>query len=94
MLAIYDRFGRLMHGSEILPKDVLEYVVFERHMANQYGTWRLHAKIIPPWMEPKEVYKKTYIMPKSNPVQSELSQPVESTVNNLPKSEEKSSTIQ
>jgi len=28
MLAIYDRFGRLMHGSEILAKDVLEYVVF------------------------------------------------------------------
>ncbi|KAJ8967914.1 hypothetical protein NQ317_018835 [Molorchus minor] len=28
-LAIYDRFGRLMHGSEIVAKDVLEYVVLK-----------------------------------------------------------------
>jgi len=48
-LAIYDRFGRLSHGSEVIAKDVLEYVVFEKHLANQYGTWRVHGKIIPDW---------------------------------------------
>ncbi|CAH0550135.1 unnamed protein product [Brassicogethes aeneus] len=53
-LAIYDRFGRLIHGSEIIAKDVLEYVVFEKHLASQYGVWRVHAKIIPDWMPPKE----------------------------------------
>lgn len=61
-MAIYDRFGRLMHGSETLPKDVLEYVVFEKHLANKYGRWRVHDKIIPDWMPPKEPLKRTYAM--------------------------------
>ncbi|XP_076268453.1 mitochondrial ribosomal protein L45 [Rhynchophorus ferrugineus] len=54
MLAIYDRFGRLMHGSEILAKDVLEYIVFEKHLSNEYGLWRIHEKIIPTWQPPKQ----------------------------------------
>ncbi|XP_036330522.1 probable 39S ribosomal protein L45, mitochondrial [Rhagoletis pomonella] len=60
LLAIYDRFGRLMHGSEIVAKDVLEYVVFEKHISNEYGKWRLHAKIIPDWLPPKEPAPITY----------------------------------
>lgn len=62
-LAIYDRFGRLMHGSEILAKDVLEYVVFEKHLSNLYGSWRIHAKIIPDWMPPKDPALITYLLP-------------------------------
>lgn len=60
LLAIYDRFGRLMHGSEILAKDVLEYVVFEKHISNEYGKWRLHDKIIPDWLPPKQPAPITY----------------------------------
>ena len=60
LLAIYDRFGRLMHGSEILAKDVLEYVVFEKHISNEYGQWRLHDKIIPDWLPPKQPAPITY----------------------------------
>lgn len=59
-LAIYDRFGRLMHGSEILAKDVLEYVVFEKNISNLYGEWRMHDKIVPAWAEPKEPSPTTY----------------------------------
>lgn len=59
-LTIYDRFGRLMHGSEILAKDVLEYVIFENNVSNQYGSWRLHHKIIPDWAEPKQPSVATY----------------------------------
>lgn len=59
-LAIYDRFGRLMHGSEILAKDVLEYVVMEKNISNLYGEWRMHDKIIPPWAEPKQPSPTTY----------------------------------
>ncbi|XP_022913098.1 large ribosomal subunit protein mL45 [Onthophagus taurus] len=59
-LAIYDRFGRLMHGSKIIAKDVLEYVVFEKHLANEYGSWRIHDKIIPEWMPPKEPSTVTF----------------------------------
>ncbi|KAI4792993.1 hypothetical protein KUCAC02_032999 [Chaenocephalus aceratus] len=43
-LAIYDRFGRLMMGSEEQPRDVLEYLVIERHLIDPYGRWRLHGK--------------------------------------------------
>ena len=47
ILAVYDRFGRLIHGNPYVAKDVLEYVVFEKYLADTYGKWRLHAKIIP-----------------------------------------------
>lgn len=60
---MYDRFGRLVYGSEVVAKDVLEYVVFEKHVANLYGTWRIHEKIIPDWMPLREPGKKTYIKP-------------------------------
>lgn len=63
-LAIYDRFGRLMHGSEIIAKDVLEYVIFENNISNEYGIWRLHHKIIPDWAEPKQPSVCTYRVSK------------------------------
>lgn len=63
-LAVYDRFGRLMHGSEVVAKDVVEYVVFEKHLANLYGLWRIHEKIIPDWMPEREPGRKTYVQQK------------------------------
>ncbi|KAK6635517.1 hypothetical protein RUM44_000769 [Polyplax serrata] len=59
-LAIYDRFGRLYYGSEVIAKDVLEYVVFEKHIVNEYGKWRLHGKIIPDWVPESAPLPKTY----------------------------------
>lgn len=81
ILAIYDRFGRLIQGSEILRKDVLEYIVFEKHLANEYGIWRIHGKIIPPWMKSTNVAEGTYVLPKEkhDPVPTEPS-PVEATL--------------
>jgi len=70
-LAIYDRFGRLMHGSEIVAKDVLEYVVFEKHLSNEYGVWRIHDKIIPDWTAPREPSRKTFIEMPEEPKQLE-----------------------
>jgi len=60
-LAVYDRFGRLSYGDEKLAKNVLEYVVFEKHMTNMYGVWRVHDKIVPEWSEPKMPILKTYV---------------------------------
>ncbi|XP_074117420.1 large ribosomal subunit protein mL45 [Sminthopsis crassicaudata] len=62
-LAIYDRYGRLMYGQEDMPKDVLEYVVFERHLTNPYGAWRMHGKIVPAWAPSKEPIPKTVMIP-------------------------------
>nr|SVE74437.1 EOG090X0DDP [Daphnia barbata] len=63
-LAVYDRFGRLLYGSEVVVKDVLEYVVLEKHLANMYGLWRIHEKIIPDWMPAREPGRKTYVQQK------------------------------
>ncbi|NXK43157.1 RM45 protein, partial [Piprites chloris] len=63
ILAIYDRFGRLMYGGEQVPKDVLEYVVFERYLVNPYGSWRMHGKIVPQWAPPKDPIVKTVMIP-------------------------------
>ncbi|KAE8300598.1 39S ribosomal protein L45, mitochondrial [Larimichthys crocea] len=62
-LAIYDRFGRLMLGSEEQPKDVLEYLVIERHLVNPYSQWRLHGKIVPSWAPAKDPIIKTVMIP-------------------------------
>ncbi|XP_051956863.1 39S ribosomal protein L45, mitochondrial-like [Xyrauchen texanus] len=68
-LAIYDRFGRLMLGDEEEPRDVLEYLVLERHLVNPYGCWRLHGKIVPAWAPPKDPIIKTVMIagPKLKP---------------------------
>ncbi|KZC07987.1 PREDICTED: probable 39S ribosomal protein L45, mitochondrial [Dufourea novaeangliae] len=66
ILCIYDRFGRLLQGSEILKKDVLDYIVFEKHLSNEYGTWRMHGKIVPSWMPLGDVAAKTFVLPKSD----------------------------
>merc|ERR1719443_1160474 len=66
-LAVYDRFGRLIHGSETVAKDVLEYVVFEKHLSNIYGTWRLHSKIVPDWLPAREPGRLTFRIPKEEP---------------------------
>lgn len=65
-----------MHGSEIVAKDVLEYVVFEKHLSNQYGVWRLHSKIIPDWMPPRDAIEKTFVKPEEETeVEPEPEQP-------------------
>ncbi|XP_042910506.1 large ribosomal subunit protein mL45 [Parasteatoda tepidariorum] len=62
-LAVYDRFGRLMYGSEDTLKDTLQYIVFEKHITSLNGAWRIHGKIIPDWLPPKEPIKRTYFLP-------------------------------
>lgn len=61
-LAVYDRFGRLMYGHEFLPKDVLEYIVYEKHLADEYGKWKIHGKIVPPWMPPRAISSITHVV--------------------------------
>ena len=70
-MAVYDRFGRLLLGSPTLEKTVLEFVVFERHLTNPYGSWRLHDKIVPEWAPPPEPIVRSYAMPKLYEVNEE-----------------------
>lgn len=74
-----------MHGSEILGKDVLEYVVFEKHVANEYGTWRIHDKIIPDWLPPKQPTARTYKQPKEIEVSETVPEKIEETSDTVDK---------
>ena len=47
IMAAYDRHGRLLLGSPTDVKEVLEYIVFEKYLANEYGLWRIHDRIRP-----------------------------------------------
>ncbi len=67
-LSIYDRFGRLMYGSDTLAKDCLEYVVFEKHLADEYGQWRIHGKVVPDWMPSRQTLVRTLKKPKFEPI--------------------------
>jgi len=77
ILAIYDRFGRLTYGSEKLAKDCLEYVVFEKHVADEYGSWRVHGKILPDWLPGQQPVLRTmrkpdFAVPASEPVEDNV----------------------
>ena len=48
-----------MLGDPNLVKTVLEFVVFEKHIVDTYGRWRVHGKIIPDWMKPQSPLVKT-----------------------------------
>ncbi|ETN72985.1 hypothetical protein NECAME_18572 [Necator americanus] len=61
-LAVYDRFGHLILGSETDPREVIEYVVFENHIAVVDGSWRLHDKVYPKWVQPKQGVDITYTL--------------------------------
>uniref|UniRef100_A0A7E4W095 Large ribosomal subunit protein mL45 n=1 Tax=Panagrellus redivivus TaxID=6233 RepID=A0A7E4W095_PANRE len=53
-LAVYDSFGKLLLGSETDEKDTIEFVVFENHVSSFDGRWRLHDKVYPQGIAPKE----------------------------------------
>jgi len=68
ILAVYDRFGYLIHGSDAVVKDVLEYVVYEKNISDYNGKWRLHSKIIPDWLPKKDPIFPTFVRgPRPDP---------------------------
>ncbi|KJH48330.1 Tim44-like domain protein [Dictyocaulus viviparus] len=77
-LAIYDRFGHLLLGSETEPREVVEYVVFENHIAVIDGTWRLHDKVYPKWVAPKQGVLTTYaLVPKKENVNEKIKKAID-----------------
>ena len=66
-----------MYGSESLIKDCLEYVVFEKHIVEEYSRWRIHGKIIAPWLPKQDSILRTIKQPKP----PTLSSPASSTSN-------------
>lgn len=86
---MYDRFGRLQYGSEVVARDVLEYVVFEKHVANTYGIWRLHDKIIPEWLPPRTAIRRTYKVEKE---EEEAEEPQTTEVSQQPVAEQSVAT--
>ena len=46
-MALKDQYGRHLKGSDKKVKQVKDYVVFERHIVNKYGRWRVCGKVFP-----------------------------------------------
>jgi len=76
-IAIYDKFGRLIYGSRDIPQDVLEYVVFEKQISEEFGNWRIHAKLIPNWVTNRLVYRRTLREKSQSVPESEMSNKME-----------------
>ena len=48
VFAIKDKHGRHVSGSDKQVKEVVDFVVFERHLTNKYGKWKVCGKLIAP----------------------------------------------
>lgn len=46
-MAVYDKAGRLLRGHPAVPKDVVDYVVLERHIVSPNSSWRVAGKLPP-----------------------------------------------
>ena len=68
-----------MFGGEELIKDSLEYVVFERHLSDEYGAWRIHGKIVPAWQPSTPVVSRTFRRPHVKPEDYELKEAAEAS---------------
>lgn len=62
-----------MFGDENRPKDVLEYVVFERVLTYPYSQWRVHSKIVPSWLPASDPILYTFEKPKIELIEGEKS---------------------
>ncbi|KAI3383230.1 hypothetical protein SNEBB_010765 [Seison nebaliae] len=62
-ISVYDRFGYLMFGDPEVPREILDYMVFEKLITDTNGEWRLHTKIIPEWQQKQRNINawKTYV---------------------------------
>lgn len=61
MLAVFSPTGAVVKGDPHQPKEVIDYVVFERHLVDPERTsWRIMTKLPPqrPWKEVVEEEKK------------------------------------
>ncbi len=91
-MSVYDRFGRLAFGSSTLPKDILEFIVFERLLTSPYGRWRMHDKIVPSWAPPLAPVIRSFVKPKPFKVDETAEKDIKATFKNdeshLPKDDE------
>lgn len=62
-----------MYGDETRPKDVLDYVVFERVLTYPYSQWRIHSKIVPSWLPPTDPVLYTFEKPMIQTFEGEKS---------------------
>jgi len=45
VMAIKDKHGRHITGSDKEVKEIVDFVVFERHLTNKYGVWKVCGKL-------------------------------------------------
>ena len=62
VMALKDHHGRHITGSDKDAKEVVDYVVFERHIVHRYGKWRVCGKLFPTVLR-KQAAKKQLTSP-------------------------------
>lgn len=50
-------------GDERRVRDSLEYVVFEKHLSDTEGKWRVHGKVTPDWLPRRAEVVRTLRQP-------------------------------
>eukprot|EP00794_Sanderia_malayensis_P002992 gene2992-3449_t len=65
ILAITDNHGRKLKGDKKKSKEVIDYVVLERHLVNPYGQWKVIGKLMPQKLVPSKDFTAVKIRKKS-----------------------------
>ncbi|CAD5214844.1 unnamed protein product [Bursaphelenchus okinawaensis] len=73
--AIYDRFGRILVGNPDEVKSNVEYVLFENHISNLDGKWRIHDKVYPSWATVKDKIERPNLLKKAEEEQDDIDRP-------------------
>jgi hypothetical protein len=53
-------------GSPTEPREFVEYVVFENHIAREGSVWRLMDKVYPKWSQPKDGIHRAKLLENLN----------------------------
>ncbi|XP_032222441.2 probable 39S ribosomal protein L45, mitochondrial isoform X2 [Nematostella vectensis] len=67
VMAVKDQHGRHIKGSGKTVKKVTDYVVFERHLPNEFGRWRVAGKVFQPLQQSPAVAQSSGNMPSAQP---------------------------
>ena len=60
IFAVYDKTGTVHKGDPTHPREVVDYIVMERHLADSGSSWRLAGKVPPARMKQKRL-KNTFV---------------------------------
>ena len=71
-------------------RNSLEFVVFEKQISDEYGSWRMHDKIVPEWAQSDVRVQRTFRKPKVSEDDLELKRRHDEKVKDVKKPDQSS----